>query len=71
MDQQEVMKRLFSQNMPHQQEFHKKFTATGSYSPNSYSYENILPSNFVKIFSNTFKNTKQSGKSENFFPLFG
>lgn len=26
--------------------------------------------NFVKIFSNTFKNTKQSGKSENFFPLF-
>lgn len=27
--------------------------------------------NFAKIFNNTFKNTKQSGKSENFYPLFG
>lgn len=54
----------------HELVFHKKkkkITATHSHLSTAYSRENNVLTNLIKVLNNTFKTTKQPGKSKNFF----
>lgn len=58
---------VFVHELVFQEKEKKEITATHSHLSTAYSRENNVLTNFIKVLNNTFKITKQPGKSKNFF----